>query len=69
MVKAKKQSLQKIFELIFNVEPRKLEENIKSKEGRNSEELDSLISLIEEKLQKYTTKKDKIKLLTISPVS
>ena len=55
-VKAKKQSLQKNFELIFNVEPRKLEENIKSKEERNSEDLDSLISLIKEKLHKYTTK-------------
>ena len=56
-VKAKKQSLQKIFELIFNVEPRKLEENIKSKEERNSEDLECLISLIKEKLQKYTTKR------------
>ena len=51
--KTKKQSLPKNFELIFNVEPRKLEENIKLKEERNSKDLDSLISLIKEKLQKY----------------
>ena len=43
-VKAKKQSLQTNFELIFNVEPRNLEENIKPKEERNGEDLDSLIS-------------------------
>ena len=47
--KAKKQSLQKNFELIFNVEPRKLKENIKSKEEKNSEDLDSLISLIKKR--------------------